>query len=112
MAQTRPIVQACFEVLRLADVREVTVFRARPTTRLNISPAPGYGHDIPLDQLRVDSSQRASLSHTPTIAQQRHWRIARKLEAWLFVKRLRVGQHIFQDHSEPTLRQRRLICLN
>jgi hypothetical protein len=25
------IVQACFEVLRLDDVREVTVFRARPT---------------------------------------------------------------------------------
>ena len=28
-----PIVQACFEVLRLADVQEVTVFHARPTRR-------------------------------------------------------------------------------
>jgi Domain of unknown function (DUF3841) len=26
-----PVIQACFEVLRLADVREVTLFRARPT---------------------------------------------------------------------------------
>ena len=26
-----PIIQACFETLRLADVREVTLFRARPT---------------------------------------------------------------------------------
>ena len=28
-----PIIQACFEALRLADVREVTVFRTRPTHR-------------------------------------------------------------------------------
>lgn len=28
-----PIIQACFETLRLADVREVTMFRARPTRR-------------------------------------------------------------------------------